>query len=1344
MRISPSHNILRLLMSALALLPHLCTICAGEPSFGVLNMADGLSHYSVMATYQDQRGQLWIGTRGGLDVYDGTNIRHYRRLPGDNTSPMNNYVRSITGDRDGHVYVLNLRGISIYDAATDRFTNFEARQAAAMAYGDGRLYYASGRRIGAITSDGLTAPVNITGIPSDISVLQVVDSVLYIGTVEHGLLSHDLDGGSITTVLPGVNVTCIYRDYDDSVWVGTHADGLFRVDPSRRRVQYTHNPADDGTVSSNFIRSVCRDSRGRLWVGTLEGLSRLDAGGRRFDNYLTGADRPYSTTAERLDHSSVWSLTCDVQGTVWIGTYFNGLLSYNPENDIFDKFGPDSAPGRALSFPVAGEMTEDTDGMLWIATEGGGINRLNPATGTVDWHIQPGSRLNNIKALKYDRHRSCLWVGTHLGGLKRYDISTGRFTVYPLKNDKANIVCDIEQYDSNTLLLATHDGIYSFDIAAGRFEPLFRSGREGHIISLALDLALDHARTLWIGGADGGLYNYNFVTRRLRLYSHDDSAPASLASNGINFLYVSPANDLWVGTSELGLDRFDRERGEFIHYTHAGGRLPSDCVFGARQLLDGRMLVLTDKALAVLDGDITISYPIGKSVPLSAFNNKAIHLAADGKHAYAGGIDGMVAFSPDVLRPRETRYNVFPVRLVVDGREIKPGDDTGILDAAVSRTGRLTLEASHNFFSLLYAITDLGRDNNLNPQYRLEGFSDEWLPLQADNGVSLTNLAPGDYRLHVRGSAEPGAPENILDISVLPPLYMNRYLIMVYVLAAITLCWWSIRLYRRRMAMHQAIAVERQRSHDMEELNQNKLRFFINISNEFRTPLALIMGKMESLMRSPELPHALMNKVNGAYTNCILMRDMMAELLDFRRYEQGAMNIKVGEHNVVKFLAEIYALFKDYAADRGIRFRFNRSNETLMLWYDPAQLRKVINNLLSNAFKHTDADGEVTLSVRRGDNAVVIEVSDTGCGIPAGDIDKIFNRFYQGTTDVPGDWQGIGVGLALAKGIVELHHGKIEVFSTPGESATFSVTIPVGRAHFADDQIAGADDYRQAEEYNVQHTRPAALLPASSDSEAVTETPAQADAMVVAEGNEQLREMLRDIFCPYFRVFATGDGDEALAMIDANTPRLIISGYSLPGISGVKLCRKVKSQASTADTPYVFVSSHSADHEVLEALDAGADDYLTLPFDVRQLLARCRNLIARRHKSPSALPTEGAIDTIHAVSGADIAFMRRATEVVEQNIADEDFNIEKFASEMNVSRTSLFQRVKTATGQTPNDFILSIKMKHAVRMLCDQSQTNVTDIAYALGFSSPRYFSRCFKERYHMSPRAYRAAHVQS
>lgn len=1322
-------------------LPARWPISASEPVFDRLSMADGLSHYSVMATYQDERGLLWIGTRGGLDLYDGTHIKNYRRVPGDKTSPMSNYVRAITGDRNGHVYILTIRGICVYDIRTDRFTNIEVRQPAAMAFGDGRLFYASGRRVEALSADGLGAPVDVGGAASEISVLCVVDSALYVGTVGNGLLKKDLRSGRVTTLLPQGNITCVFADYDGRLWVGTHADGLFLVEPSGALTQFRHASVDPYSVSSNFIRAVCRDHLGRLWVGTLEGLSRYSGTGTRFDNFLARADTPRGgSDSGGLSHSSVWSLTCDLQGTVWVGTYFNGLLSYNPENDIFTTYRVGTAPGGALSFPVTGEMAEDDEGMVWIATEGGGLNRLNPATGVIDWHAHQGNEYNNVKSLKFDPLRRCLWVGTHLGGLKRFDLATGEYRVYPLCNDKANIVCDIEIYNEDTLLLATHDGIYRFSISDGVFSPMFRTGAEEHVISLALDLAIDHAGTLWIGGAEGGLYSYNFATKRLRQYSHSDNSPHSLGSDGINFLYVSRANDLWIGTSEVGLDRFDREREQFIHYTHAGGMLPSDCVFGARQLPDGRLLVLTDKALALLDGDASTSYSIGRAVPLGAFNNKAIHLSADGTRAYAGGIDGMVTFAPCDLKPRETRYSVFPSRLVVDGREITAGDDSGILSSAVTEARSLVIGAAHNFFTLYYAITDFTHDSNLNPQYRLEGYSDDWLPLRADHGVSFTNLAPGKYRLRVRGSAESDAPESVIDIRVLPPLYKHWGFIAFYIVAAAGLGWWSVRIYRRRIAMHQAIALERQRSHDMEELNQNKLRFFINISNELRTPLALIMGKMESLMRSPEMPHALQNKVNGAYTNCILMRDMMAELLDFRRYEQGAMNIKVGEHNVVKFLAEIHAQFRDYAADKGIRFRFNRSNESLMLWYDPAQLRKVVNNLLSNAFKHTEAEGEVTLGVRRGDGSVIIEVSDTGCGIPAEDIDKIFNRFYQGSSGVEDDWQGIGVGLALAKGIVELHHGKIEVFSTPGQSATFVVTLPLGRGHFADSQIAGSDDYRQAREYNVQHARH--LLPAEPAVAELPDTaPLPEGVMVVAEGNEQLREMLGDIFRPYFRVLSTGDGSEALRLIDENSPRLVISGYNLPGLSGVKLCRKVKAQSATADTPYIFVSSHNADHEILEALNAGADDYLTLPFDVKQLLARCRNLLARHNRqagSPATPPTDGGADRIFASSGADMAFIRRASEIIEANMSDGDFNIDRFAAAMNVSRTALFSRVKAATGQTPNDFIISLKMDRAVKMLSEQPETNITDIAYALGFSSPRYFSRCFKERFNQSPRAYR------
>lgn len=252
------------------------------------------------------------------------------------------------------------------------------------------------------------------------------------------------------------------------------------------------------------------------------------------------------------------------------------------------------------------------------------------------------------------------------------------------------------------------------------------------------------------------------------------------------------------------------------------------------------------------------------------------------------------------------------------------------------------------------------------------------------------------------------------------------------------------------------------------------------------------------------------------------------------------------------------------------------------------------------------------------------------------------------------------------------------------------------------------------------------------------------DVMVIAEGNVQLRDMLTDIFRPYFRILSTGDGTEAMNMIEENSPRLIVSGYSLPGISGVKLCRKVKSQSATADTPYVFVSSHSADHEILEALNAGADDYLTLPFDVRQLLARCRNLVSKHQKRadnkvPVSAHPDDTTDSMFASNGADIAFMRRAVEVVEANLADGAFNIDRFAAAMNVSRTSLFLRIKTVSGQTPNDFVVAIKMKHAMKMLSEQPETNISDIAYALGFSSPRYFSRCFKERFHQSPRAYRA-----
>lgn len=1311
-----------------------------NPEFGQLSMTDGLTHYSVMAVYQDERDLVWIGTRSGLDLYDGTHLRHFRHIPGDPNTPASNNIRAISGDGQGHIYILTISGISIYDIGSDRFINVPATQSNAIAFGGGRLFFSSGHKLATLNPDGKIKPFKTaTDIPSEITALCVADSALYIGTDGSGLLRCDLQGGKLSTLIPDGHITCIFAD-GGQIWAGTQSDGLHMIDSKGIRRQFRHRTDDSLSLGSDFVRSICRDKGGRLWIGTSEGLSRYSGHDDKFDNYLTGNGSTLPRHAS--GHASVWSLVCDRQGTVWIGTYFNGLLYYNPDNDMFSAYRPDNE-GNGLSFPVTGEMADDANGQLWIATEGGGLNRLNPATGHIDRYIQPGGN-NNIKALKYDSARNCLWLGTHLGGLKRYDLASGQYSDYPLGNDKANIVCDIEQQGANTLLLATHDGVFSFDIARGKFTPMLRSGKEGYKIALALDLALDHAGTLWIGGAEGGLYSYNFSTRKMERYAHDDKNDSSLGSDGINFLYVSPANELWVGTSDAGLDRFDRERKSFIHHTLANGSLPSDCVFGARQLPDGRLLILTDKALAILDGTRSTAYPIGGSVPLSAFNNKAIHLSSDAHYAYAGGIDGMVAFRPDDLRPRPADYSIFPMRLVVDGKEINADDGSGILRGSMATEGTITLDASHNFFTLYYALTDYTHDSELSPQYRLEGYSDSWQSLGPDRGISFTKLAPGNYRLHVRASDDEGAPESIIDIKVLPPLYLRWWAILAYTLVASALIWWAVRSYRRRIEVRNAIEIERRRSHDIEELNQDKLRFFTNVSNEFRTPLGLIIGKLEALMRSPEMPAQLLNKLNGTYANCILLRNMIAELLDFRRYEQGGMQIHVSEQNIVKFLGEIFVLFRDYASDKEIRFRFNKSNDSIMLMFDPTQLRKVVNNLLSNAFKHTGAGGEITLSVRHGDGSVVIEVSDTGSGIAPEDIDRIFNRFYQGKGSSAGDWQGIGVGLALAKGIVELHHGSIKVFSTPGHSTTFTVTLPTGNSHFSDEQMNGSDDYRQAEEFNVRHI--IAETPAS-DSE--SQTAEAADSMtlrdgtiVIAQNNPQLREMLDDIFRPYFRVVSTGDGAEALRMIEENPPRLIVSGYSLSSLSGVDLCRRIRTQPSTAAVPFVFVSSHSADHEVLEGLTAGADDYLTLPFDVRQLLARCRNLISKHRlideRPVRSAATTDATEPMLVSNGADIAFMRRAVEVVEEHLAESDFSIATFASQMNVSRTSLFARLKSITGQTPNDFILSIKMKHAEEMLRNSDEAYIADISYSLGFSSPRYFSRLFKERYKRSPREFR------
>ena len=483
---------------------------------------------------------------------------------------------------------------------------------------------------------------------------------------------------------------------------------------------------------------------------------------------------------------------------------------------------------------------------------------------------------------------------------------------------------------------------------------------------------------------------------------------------------------------------------------------------------------------------------------------------------------------------------------------------------------------------------------------------------------------------------------------------------------------------------------------------------------------------------------AIYNKVLSIYKNSIYLRELITELLDFRKQEQGHMKIKVRPHNIAEFLYENYLLFLEYAESRQIEMTFEKENDSPEVWYDQKQLQKVINNLLSNAMKHTLSGGKITLGVHTEGRNAVIYVTDTGSGIDASEIDKIFDRFYQvdpsDSTDA--NKSGIGIGLALTKGIVELHHGSIHVESEIGKGTSFIVKLPLGNAHFNEEEICRQkDNVRLVDQVHTEFTTlPETVLEESAPRKRLPDA-----KMLIVEDNDSIREMLAHIFAPFYQIILARDGEEGLLLVRNELPHIVVSDVVMPRMSGTELCKAIKNDFDICHIPVVLLTARTAVEQNIEGLCIGADDYITKPFNTSLLISRCNNLVNSRillQEKFTKQPQSNAL--MLATNAIDKELLDRAMNIIDRYLDNSDFNVTIFAREMAMARTNLFAKQKAITGQTPNEFVLTIRLKKAAYMLRNNYELNIADISTRTGFNSPRYFAKCFKDMYHISPTAYR------
>jgi len=1328
-------KVIHTLISIFILLP-IFSFGAQNAYFEHLKVSNGLSHYSVNSLYQDEHGLIWIGTRDGLNRYDGNEITVYKQIKGDTTALFGNNIRSVCGDKNGYLFMQCKSGVLSFNLRTEKFKTIRRQDVSTIAYGKNNLWFCSSDSIIKYRPDAnpklqlYTLLLNKSMRAS--ALLETSDRLLYVATTSGGILVYDQN----RKIVKRWNINDVISFYEDSkktVWVCTRFTGLYNIDFSGNLSSYQNNPNDPESLPDNFVRTICEDDFGNYWIGVFSGLCKLNSERKKFTVF-----RYERQISHGLSNASVWSIINDIQGTLWIGTYFGGIDLYNPKYSIFNYFGSYSNTPNSLSSPVVGRIIEDKTSNLWIGTDGGGLNYYDRKSQTIQALKSDGNKQglssNYIKSLWIDEKRNNLWIGTHRGGLNKLNLKTRRFTAF--QNDPVNPksipnnnVREIVARN-DTLFLATQNSIGVFDLRTEtcstlRFKEVDLSKRE------LPDLFLDTKNRLWFAHSNN-VYACNLKTGKVKKYD---------SNNNVLLFFEDSKHRLWAGTDGDGLYLLNEKSQKLVPATEFDKFLPSKYIIDIRESKGGYFYISTNAGLLIIDNELQHAQILNSTIgfPLEALNENSLHIT-DKNEIFVGGINGMVSFQEKDLNIPRVDYSVNITGIRVNNKKVSPGDSS-IIQQSLPYLDEIVLKPEHTVISILFSTTNYINVLKTDVQYQLVGFDKEWIDANYQQSITYTNLNPGKYILKIKGKTQTSSglfPEKQIVITVLPPFYKTSFAYIIYVLLFIIISVILIRFYTSKIKLSTSLEYEKREKIQIEEHNQSKLRFFTNISHEFRTPLTLIINQIELILQMGHIPQSIYGRLLNVMRNANHMKKLITELVDFRKYEQGFMKLKVSENDLIPFLNEIFLSFKELAQSKDINYTFEYKQPEIKLWFDENQMDKVFYNLLANAFKYTPPKGSITLKVMVIDFYVVISVTDNGAGIDKKALNYIFDRFYQAENSSLDTTtrQGSGIGLALANGIVGLHHGKIEVSSEVNKGSVFNVTLLLGEDHFEEDEKT---HFKENESSFLSEI----ITPDKEFIEEIRLSQQKVDAqnscILIIEDNEELLQLLAGIFEPIYKVTTATNGLEGFEKATEMQPDIILSDVMMPRMSGVEMCSKLKLNFETSHIPIVLLTAQTAADYVVQGLLTGADDYIVKPFNTKVLVTRCNNLVNSRKLLQKKFAQQADVDPhLIATNSIDQQLLEKATAIVEKHIENVDFDINEFASEMWLSRTNLFNKLKGVTGQTPNDFIVNIRLKKSIYLLNNNYDLSIADIAVQVGFSSTSYYIKKFHKLFGVTPAQFR------
>ncbi|RZM24148.1 MAG: response regulator, partial [Pedobacter sp.] len=1213
-------------------------------SFQHIGVEQGLSNSAVESIYRDSKGLMWFGTRNGLNRYDGTRVTVFRNDIHNNGSIGENLVREIYEDSQKRLWIATNRGLDLFNREMETFSHF----------------YPGNERVGVWT------------------ICEDSSGKLWVGT-SVGLMHFDpkqkkFVKWQVSGMVPTWRINKITEDRNGALWIGTEK-GLYRLNTARNQLRsFPVKKGDPGALQGSRVHDILEDSKGRIWIGMSEGgLANYNPTTGSFSTYQSSTTKPLISLA----HNDVDCITEGSPGVLWIGTENGGLSVLDIEKGTFSNYRPDRQDPGSISHDSIHAVYKDSQGNIWIGTWAGGVNLYSPSILKFPLYNKfPNSSSTGVESIFCDS-KGIIWFGTVGNSLYRYDPVEKKYSHFPNPNNDRfpTTIYAIREFNDDSLVLATRrGGMAFFDKRTETFTHL--RAKRGDSTSIAGDelitICVDNKRNVWCGGWEIGLSRYSSNSKKFTNYRHKQTDKKSLSSNQIYTIFEDRFHSIWIGTEDGGLDLYNPKSNTFTHFVSKSGdrnSIGSNTVFSLFEDSKGRFWVGTANGLNLFDRkNGTFKSFSGKNgLPKDAINSieedktgklwlgtdrglysfdpkdnsvKQFYLK-DGlqghtflHNAAARDLQGNLYFSGykglNIFDPAKLKYDghipiVMLTDLSVGNRPVQIGSEDPALVRPIGDLKELVLSYKHSVFAIDFAALSYSSPANNSYAYKMEGFDRDWNFIGSSHTASYTRLDPGEYTFRVIASNSDGLwnrEGTSLKIIITPPFW-ETFWFRTLVIVLLAYVAYLLLSYRRKQELR---ALEESKRIEVQTL---QLKFFTNISHEFRTPLSLILGPLETLMGDKSVE-------NTHYYHSVMMRNanrlmnLINELMDFSKIEAGVLRLQVTENNVGSFVVQITEDYRPQAAQREIAYEVN-INVADHAWFDRQMMEKIILNLISNAFKYTHNGGNINITVddrmekfeAHFENTLVLKseyraanylffcIRDSGIGISKETINQLFERYYR----IPTAHLGSGVGLAFVKSLTFLHKGEIFVSSEKNMGTEIIIAVPSCKSDYTPSETA-ANGEISAQLESLQLTDEPSVPEQSVEDQLVEKKPGAPlpKHILIVDDNNELRQFLKNSLKSEYVISEAVDGLEGLARAKQGFPDLIISDVMMPDMDGLQFCKAVREDLEISHISFLLLTAKGNLDAEIEGIGSGADFYFKKPISINLLNLTLRNIFVQKQK----------------------------------------------------------------------------------------------------------------------------------